>query len=1186
MGEGELNALMADLLRAQAHRCGSQQSELRVNTEEKAKDDGCDGWSARPSRPDDWLGTTDSCWQFKAGTAGQPSKLRGEVLKPLPKRALESGGRFVVVASGSTNGKKGETDRLKTLVEEAKAAGIPYDNIIVLGSERLAVWCNQHPAIAVRMASRPDGLWTFEEWAGMEVHQAPWQAADETSEEFANIQADLDFIDGSVFHIHLRGHPGVGKTRFALELCRKAKWVQSVVYFPQAVDSRLTELIDTVANESNSYMIIVADEVQSNQLEPLRNSAGRGNGRIRLITIGQCLSPDCTRIPTREMHPLAPALASRVVSGWYPGMPREHVDFVVRFADGYIRLARLAADTVARNPSMDVRGLLGKEDIRNFMDQMLGSEDRDALYVVAALTRIGWEDDKQSEGEAVAKHLGLEWNRVRANVDRFHRHFGIAPRGGRYRYISPKPLGAYLAVEAWETYPELMNQLPAVLPSEEARTAYWDQLISIARTPQVREHARGELTFFFRLSDFSASHDARRWAALSAAEPELATNKIYHAIKEASIEERSKFKEARSEIVWALAKLSWRPTCFTEAMISLALLAEAENETWSNNATGEFLARFQVILGGTAVPYLDRLVILDTLVQEKRPALLRLVVKALTRVSETNHFSRIELDPISDELPTEEWHPKDDEFFECMRAAIFKLSALTRDKNQEIKNDIISSATELAVLFRISSVRRSVEELFCVVKEVYPESREQLRKAVADIIYNERKYLKELSGYDLEEITSFHSRFEDSSLASQIRQHVGTHQWEREEQPDLALLAKNLLTNQDVLRKEWSWLTSGDAGEAWLLGETLAKEDSARELSTLMPSLSGSGPDLRVICGYINVCRQELGDVWYEEWFDTLLHNKPTPVPLFFEVAWRCGVTIQIANRLIKVLKSEDIAPGIVGQLAYGQWDLLPPETLGEILQVMMSAGHEATAAAILVKRLKNAFEEKDRWQSLALEIAVSSKLIRDRHTANYHWKKIALGLVQSHAEEIASAIFREQGERSTEVWFADYSEAKKVLLACVRENPKAVWKAMQPWIASRRKVSLFSVGFPRDVLDKIPVKDVLEWVSQNPPERAPVLARLSSKDFSSDETLASRILGIYGGDKTVSGDFFSDYLSGTWSGPASAHWEKKAVEMESVAKRTKLQKLQQWAQRVSLHLFDMAKRERQLEEEEDTRYR
>jgi hypothetical protein len=152
LGDAELSELMIDLLRAQAHRCGSPLSEVRVNTEGKAKDDGCDGWTAKPGTKDDWLGETDTCWQLKAGTSGTPARLRSEVGKPLPKKTLEDGGRFVVVASGSNNGKKGETDRLKTLTDEASGAGAPTERIDVIGSERLAVWCNQNPAVAARWA--------------------------------------------------------------------------------------------------------------------------------------------------------------------------------------------------------------------------------------------------------------------------------------------------------------------------------------------------------------------------------------------------------------------------------------------------------------------------------------------------------------------------------------------------------------------------------------------------------------------------------------------------------------------------------------------------------------------------------------------------------------------------------------------------------------------------------------------------------------------------------------------------------------------------------------------------------------------------------------------------------------------------------------------------------------------------
>jgi len=80
-----LNSLMSELLRAQAYRCGTNVSEIRVNTETKAPDDGCDGWSPRPTADDVWLGSSPTCWQFKAGSAGQPRRLRGEVGKRLPR---------------------------------------------------------------------------------------------------------------------------------------------------------------------------------------------------------------------------------------------------------------------------------------------------------------------------------------------------------------------------------------------------------------------------------------------------------------------------------------------------------------------------------------------------------------------------------------------------------------------------------------------------------------------------------------------------------------------------------------------------------------------------------------------------------------------------------------------------------------------------------------------------------------------------------------------------------------------------------------------------------------------------------------------------------------------------------------------------------------------------------------------
>jgi hypothetical protein len=138
MNEKELGELMRQLLRAQAYRAGAEASRVIVNAEDKAKDDGCDGWSPKPSQEDPWLGLAETCWQFKAGDAGQPGKLGGEVTKPIPKKTLSAGGRFVLVASGSVQGKKGEDDRCQKLIDEVSASGLPVISIIVIGTERLS----------------------------------------------------------------------------------------------------------------------------------------------------------------------------------------------------------------------------------------------------------------------------------------------------------------------------------------------------------------------------------------------------------------------------------------------------------------------------------------------------------------------------------------------------------------------------------------------------------------------------------------------------------------------------------------------------------------------------------------------------------------------------------------------------------------------------------------------------------------------------------------------------------------------------------------------------------------------------------------------------------------------------------------------------------------------------------------
>lgn len=1184
MDEHDLNILMERLLLAQAYRCDSPRNEIRLNTEVKAADDGCDGWSAKPAINDQWLGDVDTCWQFKAGSAGIPSKIIGEITKQIPRKTLQSGGRFVLVASGSNSGRRGEDDRLEKLRDEASSAGLPTSNIDVFGSERLCAWCNQHPAVAAYWAGRPSGLWTFEDWSNSDEHRDPWQAVANTQSNIEARRTDLDFAMGDILHLHIYGPPGVGKTRFALELCRGAAWSNAVVYIPQASDDpRLYELIDSVVTEPEVQLIVVADEVQLSQLRTLRDSVGRGNGNVRLITVGHSKTPDSTRIPALEVTPLNKELMHGVVNGWHQSMPREHVDFVVSFADGYVRLAKLAADAVARNPTMGVHQLLTSNEIKLFLDGMLGNDSRIALYVLAVLTSVGWTDDKSLEGQAIAAHLGLGWTEVRNSVDDFDRRFGIARRGGRYRYISPTPLGNYLAIEAWSKFPEEMKSLPDVLPTEEARDKYYDRLRSIASNPQAQKFAREELHNFFPLSKFADARAARRWSALSSADPNNAANNFYKAITKTSIEDRLLISDgSRREIVSTLVSLAWNRSSFHDAVWSLALLAEAENEPWANNATNEFVALFQIYLGGTAVPYPDRLAIIDELLEKNNSRLTILAVKALSRAGEDN-FTRWENSIPPSELPEVEWQPSNQgEHFDCVKLAINKVTSIADLKSKEIIDDLLSAASYFSMGLLRDETRGDVISFYDCMLKAYPEAREPLRRIIDDIISRDSKYWKSIPASELEQLKLLHNRFEDTSFEARLYQYVGPETWDIEEQPNLEPLATELLSDTNLLAKHWPWLTSGEASNAFLLGEKLAELDSDEKLDVILPSLAAIGVDQRLLCGYIRARRLTRGDDWYDEWMTSHIRAGDKNTSLIFEIVWRCGATYKVANLLNKILMTEAVNPRVVGQLAYGSWsEKLPSKLLESILKTMAETGHRETAVSILARRMKGTVTKDENWYSLALELVTSSELIRSKHMANYYWKMVASNLVNGYSTEVAKAILHEHTDRNTGYWFIKYSSAKDILYACVDRDPIGVWQILVPYLSSQDSYYALSIDFPEGLLDRVPAAEVETWIAEEPENRASAIARLCSKDLSTDETLTSRILGQYADMDSVDSAFFSSLTTGSWWGPSSTHWEELARLLDEVSRRTNLPKLRRWADKSAQSLRRMAESDRLREEEE-----
>jgi len=1035
-----------------------------------------------------------------------------------------------------------------------------------------------------------DGLQQFDDWAASEVHRTPYKETPQITSELSAALTRLGFEtprgEDRIHHLHIHGQPGVGKTRFALELCRRAPWRDTVIYARQANDVSLSRIVGRAVEAQDTLLTVVADEAQIEHLESLRDAIEPTDGRVQVITIGGCRSPDTRRIPELRIDPLDAAAMRDLVTGWYPEMPTEQVDFVTGFADGYVRLGRLAADAVDEDPSSTVPSLLDRSGIRRLLDRMLGDVDRRCLYAVAVLTHVGWTDDRQQEGRAVAEHFGLDWNNVRYQVGQAHRLMGIAPRGGRYRYISPQPLGIYLAFEAWETYSEELKSLPAVLPSEAAKEAYYRRLESLASDPRARTFAREQLGFFFRIDDFVGLHGARRWSALSAADPDGAARNVMHALIDSRLEERRRIAfGALGAVVSRLARIARRATGFHDAVTALALLAEAENETWGNGASTAFLDRYQVSFSTTALPYLQRLDTLDELAAGGRPSLVSLVVRALARVEDDP--SGLFVLPPSDRAPEPDWRPSSArERLQCIKAAVGRLRAIAAQRHDGLAPVLLEAATDVSWLLGDADAAPVLTCFFNEMRDAYPDSGGVLRKQVAEVI---RRNRERLSPEHLRTLERLHAQFEDPSLRGRLRQHVGLQPWERDREPDFTALAAELLAAPEELAREWSWLTSGEAAGSWELGTALAEADPQAELADELPELPGSGRDLRVVCGYIAAQRRIRGDGWYDRWMLMQFGRQPQQLELLLEAVWRCGVTEHVASRLAESLHDRRLGPALVGQLKYGDWTGISAEALQSLLRAMIDTGHENTAISILRSRMEHDAAETGRWRRLAIELVAAPELIRSRDVSNHYWQKVAEMLIADHPREIAAAIFRAhaQREKRTEGWRLRHERAVvDVLLGCVSRDPAGVWQELIPYLWPPREAAWFVSGFPAGVIGRMPADDVLAWVGAVParqrPRRAALLARMTDQSPLTDDSLAARIIAAYGDKTLVAEAFFSYQASGGGVGPISDRWENVAQELDHVAAHTNLPVLGRWAQRSAGTLRDMAYLERQEEEERE----
>lgn len=302
---------------------------------------------------------------------------------------------------------------------------------------------------------------------------------------------------------------------------------------------------------------------------------------------------------------------------------------IKHFSQGIPLMAVLLANSVKNGEKF--LGKLKQNDLLNNLLGKKGSDTRNRriLQTCSLFNNFGYYDGLRSQLRFMAVNKSItpidgDTETVLADfmdVCSYYLEREIFERKGRFIGIRPFPLSILLTTEWLETCDserilKIINDIDA-LP-EPDRTNLSEALAEQMKFLGFSEKATSIIDNITKIgSPFDSSEvlntelGSRFFRSFSQVNPMAIANNLYRLFSNKSKAELLEVIKGRRNLIWTLETLCFDKRSFEKGIKSLYSFAVAENESWSNNATGQFLQLFHIGLAGTEVNLEERWKILE-----------------------------------------------------------------------------------------------------------------------------------------------------------------------------------------------------------------------------------------------------------------------------------------------------------------------------------------------------------------------------------------------------------------------------------------------------------------------------------------------------------------------------------------------------------------------------------------------
>ena len=1095
------------------------------------------------------------------------------------------------------------TEALLLIKEHFAACGYPNAEVEIWTQNTLIGYLESFPSLALWVNGNDRGIFqSHRSWSGdadMDVQFVPGQTQ---TKLIANIQAQLRSNVNTV-HLPVLGEPGIGKTKLALE-ATKTEDLSPLVIYCTAAQFRESNLMNYLLREDNCFSaILVLDECDPDSRSYIWNKLKNHGPKLKLITLYNDYEEIPTDIAFYDVKPLEKEHIQDILQEY--GVPEDQTSRWAELCSGSPRVAHVIGENLSNNPDDLLKPL---STVNIWERYVVGTSNPDCqevkerkriLRYIALFKKFGFEKSVKRDSQAIAKKITdanseISETRFREVVRDLKRRKIL--QGDSTLYITPKALHIKLWTEWWDyhgdtfDFDEFIRGFP---PESKLVDWFCDMFQYTAESgaaSRVVEDLLGPMGHFRNGEYLKARLGSHFFLALSEGAPESALECLIKTVGTWDKQALLQFREGRRNVVWALQKIAvWRDL-FADAARLLLALAEAENEGFSNNSCGVFAELFSLGPGRVApteAPLPGRLPIVEEAFASGSKEKRALALRACNVALESTHFSRIgnpEYQGIRRQ--PELWMPKTygelwAAYKEVWKLLEDQLARLPEDESGECAMVLLERAREITRIPNLAemvakTVTTIAEEKYVNEKHAIETINQILHYDGDDISTETRELWKQLMDKLVK--SDFHSMmnryvamdFVEDEFDKDGNQVDGA-------QPHIEELAKRSLDDLNLLKSELDWLVTAEAQKGYHFGHELGKLDDELSLSSVLLDAqrnAGENASTAFLGGYFGALFESDIGRW-ETQLDALIDDTKLRL-LIPELTNRSGITDRAGSRILHLAENSIINFNHFRCFAYGQAIRnLSNETFAGWVTFLLGVDDKNSVSLAL-----NLFQRYHVFQKTnpTLPFDLTFRLIThpalfkqtdgprfDSTMTAYHWAKIARTFLQLHPEknlELADLMLSHFAEDGSIV--SPYSQTCSVLDEITEKYPVEIWEKVSRFLENHeysskkfyleqwlREGSSWGREETRPALLQVPHEPIWDWIGEDLEYRAWYFAnRLVPKALSTAEWEGSLVRGLlihYGERADVRSNLCANYMTETYWGPASLHYEGKIRKLLNI---------------------------------------